>query len=223
MAHTEKTIASQTLFEGRIIEVRRDKVELENGRQSTRELVLHHGGVCVAALDEQDRILLVRQFRYPYGKEIIELPAGKIEKGEDPRECGIRELQEECGCTADRFEKLTELYPTPGYCSEIIHLYQASGLHETQQHLDPGEFLDVLRVPFEQAVRMVLAGEIPDAKTQVGILQLYAQAHGTLGFARGLRPSALPNVGGEAPHGPHERALREIMACQIGTPAYFLA
>ena len=137
MAHTEKTIASQTLFEGRIIEVRRDKVELENGRQSTRELVLHHGGVCVAALDEQDRILLVRQFRYPYGKEIIELPAGKIEKGEDPRECGIRELQEECGCTADRFEKLTELYPTPGYCSEIIHLYQASGLHETQQHLDP--------------------------------------------------------------------------------------
>ena len=81
MAHTEKTIASQTLFEGRIIEVRKDKVELENGRQSTRELVLHHGGVCVAALDEQDRILLVRQFRYPYGKEIIELPAGKIEKG----------------------------------------------------------------------------------------------------------------------------------------------
>ena len=175
MAHTEKTIASQTLFEGRIIEVRKDKVELENGRQSTRELVLHHGGVCIAALDEQDRILLVRQFRYPYGKEIIELPAGKIEKGEDPRECGIRELQEECGCTADHFEKLTELYPTPGYCSEIIHLYQASGLHETQQHLDPGEFLDVLRVPFEEAVRMVLAGEIPDAKTQVGILQLYAQ------------------------------------------------
>lgn len=178
MAHTETKLSSQTLFEGRIIEVHKDKVQLENGKETTRELVIHHGGVCIAALDEQDRILLVKQFRYPYGKEIIELPAGKIEKGEDPRECGIRELREECGSTADRFEKLTELYPTPGYCSEIIHIYQASGLHETQQQLDPGEFLDVLRVPFEEAVRMVLAGEIPDAKTQVGILQLYAKRVG---------------------------------------------
>ncbi len=175
MAHTEKTLQTNTLFKGRIIEVRKDTVELENGKQSTRELVLHHGGVCIAAIDEEDRILLVRQFRYPYGKEILELPAGKMEPGEDPRECGIRELQEECGCVADQFEKLTELYPTPGYCSEIIHVYTAQGLHQTQQHLDPGEFLDVLRVPFDEALAMVQSGKIPDAKTQVGILSLYVK------------------------------------------------
>ena len=158
MAHTEKKLDSQTLFQGRIIEVHKDSVELENGKKTTRELVM--------------------QFRYPYQKEIIELPAGKIELGEDPRICGIRELEEECGCVADRFEKLTQLYPTPAYCTEVIHIYYAEGLHRTQQHLDPGEFLTVLRVPFEQAVQMVLNGEIEDAKTQIGILQLAVRRAG---------------------------------------------
>ena len=113
MAHTETTLNSQTIFSGRIIEVKKDDIQLENGKKSIREVVVHHGGVCVAAIDQEDRLLLVRQFRYPYGKELLELPAGKIELGEDPRECGIRELQEECGCTADRFEKLAQLYPLP--------------------------------------------------------------------------------------------------------------
>ena len=108
-------------------------------------------------------------------QELIELPAGKIELGEDPKTCGIRELEEECGCTADHFEKLTELYPTPAYCTEIIHIYYAQGLHETKQHLDEGEFLTVMRVPFSQAVQMVLSGEIKDAKTQIGILNLWAR------------------------------------------------
>lgn len=174
MAHNETKLETQTLYQGRIIEVRKDRVQLENGKETVRELVVHHGGVCIAAVDQQDRLLLVRQFRYPYGKEIIELPAGKIELGEDPRECGIRELQEECGCTADRFEKLGELYPTPAYCTEVIHIYQASGLHEISQKLDEGEFLDVLRIPFEQAVQMVLDGQILDSKTQIGILKLHA-------------------------------------------------
>ena len=183
MAHTEKTIASQTLFEGRIIEVRRDKVELENGRQSTRELVLHHGGVCVAALDEQDRILLVRQFRYPYGKEIIELPAGKIEKGEDPRECGIRELQEECGCTADRFEKLTELYPTPSF-------WTCCGCRLSKR------------------CGWCWRGRSPTPRPRWGFCSSMPSAWDAR-FCEGAdAPSALPNVGGEAPHGPHERALR---------------
>lgn len=175
MTHTEKMTATKTIFQGRIIEVREDEVELENGHPTTRELVVHHGGVCIAAIDEMDNILLVKQFRYPYSKEIIELPAGKIELGEDPRACGIRELEEECGCTADCFEKLGELYPTPAYCTEIIHIYSASGLHQAHQHLDEGEFLTVLRVPFAQAVQMVMQGEIEDAKTQIGILKLYAQ------------------------------------------------
>lgn len=175
MAHSEKMTQTQSLFKGRIIEVKKDKVLLENGKETTREVVVHHGGVCIAAIDEQDNILLVKQFRYPYGQELIELPAGKIELGEDPKTCGIRELEEECGCTADHFEKLTELYPTPAYCTEIIHIYYAQALHETKQHLDEGEFLTVMRVPFSQAVQMVLSGEIKDAKTQIGILNLLAR------------------------------------------------
>ena len=99
MAHSEKMTQTQSLFKGRIIEVKKDKVLLENGKETTREVVVHHGGVCIAAIDEQDNILLVKQFRYPYGQELIELPAGKIELGEDPKTCGIRELEEECGCT----------------------------------------------------------------------------------------------------------------------------
>ena len=169
----EKTLTSETKFEGRIIKVLRDTVELENGKTSAREVVCHNGGVCVAALTEQNEVLLVRQFRYPYKEVLLELPAGKIELGEDPRECGIRELQEECGCTADRFEKLAQLYPTPAYCTEVIHIYRASGLHESVQKLDDGEFLDVLRIPFAQAVQMVMDGEISDAKTQIGILKLH--------------------------------------------------
>ena len=175
MAHTETTLESQTLFEGKILTLKKDKVRLENGHDTAREVVVHHGGVCIAALDEQDRILLVSQFRYPYQKEIIELPAGKIEQGEDPRECGIRELWEECGCTAGYFEKLGELYPTPAYCTEVIHIYEASDLRQSGQHLDEGEFLTLLRVPFDKAVQMVLSGEIQDAKTQIGILKLYAR------------------------------------------------
>ena len=172
MAHTEKMTDTTTLFKGRIIEVRKEKVELENGKLTTRELVVHHGGVSIAAIDDQDRILLVKQYRYAHSEELIELPAGKIELGEDPRECGIRELEEECGCRAKHFEKLTELYPTPAYCSEVIHVYYATDLEETKQHLDEGEFLDVLRVDFNKAVEMVLNGEIRDAKTQIAILNL---------------------------------------------------
>lgn len=175
MSHTEKMLDTTQIFKGKIIEVRKDTVELEDGHKTFREMVVHHGGVCIAAIDDKDNILLVKQFRYPYGKEIIELPAGKLEKGENPQECGIRELKEECGCTADNFEKLGELYPTPAYCTEVIHIYKASGLHEDEQQLDEGEFLTVLRVPFDRAVEMVMNGEILDAKTQIGILKLYQQ------------------------------------------------
>lgn len=172
MKHTEKMIETSTLFKGRIIEVKKDKVELENGKITTREVVLHHGGVAVAAIDDEDRIFLVKQFRYPNFQEQIELPAGKMEAGEDPQECGIRELEEECGCKAEHFEKLAELFPTPAYCSEKIHIYYATGLTQTKQRLDEGEFLDVMRVDFNKAVEMVLSGEIKDAKTQIAILNL---------------------------------------------------
>lgn len=174
MPHFEKKIDSLTLYEGRIITLKRDTVELENGALATREVIEHPGGVAVLAVDENDCILFVSQFRYPFGEVLLELPAGKLEKGEDPAACGKRELSEECGCTAEHFSALAQMYPTCAYDNEIIHLFYASGLHETQQALDEGEFLTVERIPVEKAVQMVLEGKIPDAKTQLGILKYKA-------------------------------------------------
>lgn len=172
--HFEKTLDSTLIYQGKILNLRRDTVELENGAQATREVIDHHGGVAVLALDEHDQILFVSQFRYPFGSVLLELPAGKLEKGENPEECGKRELGEECGCAADVFLPLGKLYPTCAYDTEIIHLYFAKGLHPVSQHLDPDEFLTVQRIPVEKAVRMVLDGEIPDAKTQIAILKFAA-------------------------------------------------
>ena len=121
---------------------------------------------------ENKELLLVRQFRYPYKEILLEIPAGKLEKGEDPFEAGKREFKEECGATADSYFSLGEVYPSPGYCGEIIHLYGAAGLHFGQQHLDEGEYLDVVRMPLDEAVRRVMTGEIKDAKTAIAILKL---------------------------------------------------
>ena len=170
----EKTLTSETKFEGRIIKVLRDTVELENGKTSAREVVCHNGGVCVAALTEQNEVLLVRQFRYPYKEVLLELPAGKLEAGEDPFEAAKRELSEECGLTADNFIDLGVVYATVGYDSEKIYLWAATGLHEVKQHLDAGEFLDVVKMPFDKALSLVMDGTIKDSKTQVALLK-YAQ------------------------------------------------
>lgn len=174
MEHFEKTLDSKTLFEGRVLTLKLDTVELENGNTATREYVVHNGGVAVLALDSDGCILFVSQFRYPFHEVLLELPAGKLEKGEDPLHCGMRELGEECGCTADRFEPLGELYPTCAYDTEIIRLYFATGLHHTSQRLDEDEFLTVRRIPADEAVEMVLQGKIPDSKTQIAILKYKA-------------------------------------------------
>ena len=167
----EKTLTSETKFEGRIIKVLRDTVELENGKTSAREVVCHNGGVCVAALTEQNEVLLVRQFRYPYKEVLLELPAGKLEKGEDPFEAAKRELEEECGVTAERFINLGVLYPTVGYDSEKIYIWAAKGLKPTSQHLDDGEFLDVAALPFDDVLQMVMTDEIRDSKTVTAMLK----------------------------------------------------
>ena len=174
MTHFEKTIDSARIYEGRILNLRRDTVELENGKTSTREVVEHNGGVAVIALDEDGTIFFVSQYRYPFADVLLELPAGKLEKGEDPAAAGRRELEEECGCTAQTFEPLGKLYPTCAYDTEIIHLFYAKNLHASQQRLDENEFLTVQKIPVEKAVAMVLDGEIPDAKTQLGILKFAA-------------------------------------------------
>lgn len=167
--HFEKKISSQPIYDGRIFTVRRDIVELEDGRQADREVVDHNGGVAVVAV-EDGCMFFVRQFRYPCEQEILEIPAGKLEKGEDPEKCGYRELIEECGRQADKLTLMGVFFPTCGYVSEKIHIYFASGLHNCSQHLDDGEFLTVEKIPIEKAVQMALAGEIKDAKTALGIL-----------------------------------------------------
>ena len=170
----EKTLTSETKFEGRIIKVLRDTVELENGKTSAREVVCHNGGVCVAALTEQNEVLLVRQFRYPYKEVLLELPAGKLEKGEDPFEAVKREQMEETGTTGENYISLGTLYPSPGYCGEIIRIWACRVAQKGEMHLDEDEFLEVERIPLDKAVEMVLNNEIPDSKTQVGILKTAA-------------------------------------------------
>ena len=174
MSHFEKKLDGNTIFEGRVFSVEVDRVELENGKQSTREIVRHHGGACVAALDGEDRLYLVRQFRYAMGEEIWELPAGKLEAGEDPFEAAKRELGEECGLTADHFTDLGVVYATVGYDSEKIYVWAATGLHATAQHLDEGEFLTVEPVPLQTAREMVLDGRIKDGKTVAAVLKIDA-------------------------------------------------
>ncbi len=172
--HFEKTLKSDTRFEGRIFKVTVDDIELENGEKSIREIVHHHGGACILPLFDNGDICLVRQFRYAYGKELWELPAGKLELNEDPFEAAKRELTEECGLTADTYIDLGEMYPTVGYCSEVIYIWAATGLHEADMHLDEGEFLTPERVPLEKAYEMVMSGEIQDGKTIVAILKIKA-------------------------------------------------
>ena len=171
MAHTETMLESKEIFNGRVIRVTVDKVQLEDGSTSTREIVHHHGGACILPVDADGNITLVRQFRYAFGEEIWELPAGKLEADEDPFEAAKRELSEECGLSADNYIDLGVVYPTVGYDSEKIYLWAATGLHKGGQHLDAGEFLDVVRMPFAESLQKVLHGEIKDSKTQIGLMK----------------------------------------------------
>ncbi len=171
----EKTAAQDTKFQGHIINLRVDDAILPNGKHATREVVEHPGGVCVAALTTENELLFVRQFRYPYGEILLELPAGKLDRGgEDPFEAGKRELREETGAVAASYRSLGKLYPSPGFCNEIIHLYLAEDLTFGETDPDEDEFLECERIPLPRAVEMVLNNEITDAKTQVAILKVAA-------------------------------------------------
>ena len=167
----EKTLESEILFTGKVVTLRKDKVELQNGATAYREVVEHPGGVAVLALDEKQNVLFVRQFRYPMRKVLLELPAGKLEKGEDPARCGLRELEEETGYLAGDFRFLGQFYPTPGYVGEVLYLYLAGSLQATRQKLDKDEFLSVEKIPLEDALKKCLSGEIEDAKTLVALLK----------------------------------------------------
>lgn len=173
MDFTEKPLKQNYIYKGKIVNLRVDDAVLPDGATALREVVEHPGGVCVAALTETQELLFVEQFRYPYMETVLELPAGKLEYGEDPFAAGKRELLEETGATAKNYRDLGKLYPTPGYCGEIIYMYLAENLNFSEQHLDADEFLEVRRIPLEEAFQMVMRNEIRDSKTQVGILKTY--------------------------------------------------
>ena len=167
----EKTLSSDVEFEGKIFTITHDIVELENGSTAVRDVLLHHGGVCVIPVTENNEIYMVKQFRYPFRRVTLEVPAGKLEKGEDHAECGRRELLEETGCVCSEYIYLGEMYPTPAYNTEVTYMYLAKGLEIRKQDLDEDEFLDVVTVPLAKAVDMVLKDEIKDGKTQIAILK----------------------------------------------------
>lgn len=168
---TEDTVSSQLIFDGKVVKLYKDEAKLEDGSIVSRELIKHPGGVCVVPIDDEGNVYLVKQFRYPFQTQLIEIPAGKLEYGEDPAECGRRELKEEAGATCGRYDYLGKLYPTVAYDSEVIHMYLARELDFGERKLDDDEFLDVFKVPFEKAVEMVMNGEILDSKTQLAILK----------------------------------------------------
>lgn len=166
----EKTVGTEPIFDGKIIKVQRDQAELENGAVVTRELVIHPGGVCIVPVNENGEVYLVKQFRYPFQEVLAEIPAGKLEFGENHRDAGLRELKEETGAECENFEYLGVMYPSVAYLTEKIHMYLATGLKFDKQSLDEDEFLDVIKVKLSDAVDMVLNGEIKDGKTQTALL-----------------------------------------------------
>jgi len=168
----ERTDNVQGIFSGKVITVHHDDVTMCNSMQAKRECVDHPGGVAVIGITDDDEVLLVRQFRYPYKEVIYEIPAGKLEKGEDPFEAGKREFAEECGAVADEYFSLGELYPTPGYTNEIIRLYGASKIHFEEQNLDDDEFLQICKMKFDELVERIMSGEIKDAKTVAATLKM---------------------------------------------------
>ena len=170
----ETQISSEDLFNGVILNVKRDQIRLPNGQQSFRELIRHVGAVCVVPVTDDGKVVVERQYRYPIDQVITEIPAGKLDSREEDRlHAAQRELKEETGITADRWTDMGLYYPAAAYSDEKITMYLAQGLHRGEQHLDEGEFLTVEAIPLEELYHMVMAGEIRDGKTQAILLKLW--------------------------------------------------
>lgn len=173
MNFEEKTLSSECVYNGKIMTVCRDKVEIATGKKSFREIVHHAGGVVIAALKDKNTILAVKQFRYPLKNTIIELPAGKLEKGENPDWAAARELEEETGYKAKNWKSLGFIYTSPGYSDEKLYLYLASGLEFVGEHPDDGEILKAIEFPLDEFIQKVRNGEISDAKTVCAVMRAF--------------------------------------------------
>lgn len=172
VTHTEQLIDSREIYKGRVIRVTLDTVRLENGEEATRDVVHHFGGAAVAAIDEKDNLIMVRQYRHAMQCEMLEIPAGKLEKNEEPFAAAKRELAEEAGIIAQDYADLGYIVPTCGYCNEKIYIYGAKNLTKTSINLDEDEFVSVFKIPFSKAVEMCVSNEITDSKTVAAILKL---------------------------------------------------
>jgi ADP-ribose pyrophosphatase len=171
----EATLSSESVFKGRLLDVRRDKVRLPNGAEVTREYVVHPGAAMVVPLLADGQVLLVRQYRYPLHRAFIEFPAGKIDPGEDPRQTAERELIEETGYRAGNFTELTTIHNAIGYSDERIVLYLAEDLTVGEQELDEHEFVELFTAPLSQLMAWIAAGEVTDVKTIIGAF--FVQQH----------------------------------------------
>ena len=171
MEYFEKQVRSEEKYKGIIVRVRLDEAELHTGKIVRREVVEHPGGVTILPVDDEGFCYMVRQFRYPFGKMILEAPAGKLEAGEDPLECAKRELSEETGYSAKELVDLGCCYTSPGFSTEVLHIYLALGLEAGKAHPDQDEFLNVERIPLSELCDMVMRNEIDDGKTAVAILK----------------------------------------------------
>ena len=167
----EKRVDGEVKYEGVIVRVHLDRAELSNGKLVRREVVEHPGGVTILPLDEDGNCTMVRQFRYPFQRIMLEAPAGKLEKGEDPRLCAERELSEETGFSALEWIDLGACCMSPGYSTEVLHIYLARKLRPGQSHPDEDEFLNTVKLPLEELVRMAMAGELDDAKTLIAVMK----------------------------------------------------
>lgn len=170
MTFEEKTVSSESIYKGAILNLRRDKVTVSGGGYSYREIVEHSGGAVAVALTDDGNVVLVKQFRKPMEKVVTELPAGKIEKGEDPLETMKRELKEETGYTASHLKLMAEFNPSVGYTNETLYIYLATGLVPGKPQPDEHEALEIKKIPLDDAIQMVVNGEITDGKTMTGLL-----------------------------------------------------
>jgi len=171
MKFYEKQVETETVYKGLVVNVRMDVVELQNGKKSRREVVEHPGGVCIVALTDDNKIPMVRQYRYTMEEEMLEIPAGKLEPGENPFDCAVRELSEETGYTAGKWIDLGVIYPSSGVYREKLYQYLALNLQKGEMHLDENELLSVEEIDIDELIERIMANNLSDAKSIIGIIK----------------------------------------------------
>lgn len=166
-----KVTKSEIIFRGKVFDIRVDEIEYDSGNKGIRETILHPGGAVVVPVKDDGKIIMIRQYRYPLDKYVYELPAGKLEPDEDPAHCAERELEEETGYTSGNITKLGAICTTPGFCSEILHIYIAESLSSGEHKREEGEYgMEIHEFTFDKIEQMISAGEIYDGKTLSGLM-----------------------------------------------------